>query len=116
MSKTQTLAGPGHRLGGLLMVSVGYDGALHRPAHRPGTCRPTPRRTVDHHAYPLVMAGCCRRGHAWRPHRPQAEFLTGLALFAAASLLAAFAPSPPVLIPPGLPGGRAAAMLPPPCH
>jgi DHA2 family multidrug resistance protein-like MFS transporter len=50
-------------------------------------------------AYPLVMAGLLlgagtlgdRIGH-------KRMFLTGLALFAAASLLAAFAPSPPVLI------------------
>src|SRR5580693_4964612 len=49
--------------------------------------------------YPLVMAGLLlgtgtlgdRIGH-------KQMFLTGLALFAAASLLAAFAPSPPVLI------------------
>jgi MFS transporter, DHA2 family, multidrug resistance protein len=49
--------------------------------------------------YPLVMAGLLlgtgtlgdRIGH-------KRMFLTGLALFAAASLLAAFAPSPPVLI------------------
>ncbi len=64
--------------------------------------------------YPLVMAGLLlgtgtlgdRIGH-------RRMFLTGLVLFAAASLLAAFAPSPPVLI-----GGQAflavgaAAMLP----
>jgi MFS transporter, DHA2 family, multidrug resistance protein len=64
--------------------------------------------------YPLVMAGLLlgtgtlgdRIGH-------RRMFLTGLALFAAASFLAAFAPSPPVLI-----GGQAflavgaAAMLP----
>ena len=50
-------------------------------------------------AYPLVMAGLLlgagtlgdRIGH-------KRMFLTGLTLFAAASLLAAFAPSPPVLI------------------
>jgi len=50
-------------------------------------------------AYPLVMAGLLlgagtlgdRIGH-------KRMYLTGLALFAAASLLAAFAPSPPVLI------------------
>ena len=50
-------------------------------------------------AYPLVMAGLLlgagtlgdRIGH-------KRMFLTGLVLFAAASLLAAFAPSPPVLI------------------
>ncbi|MFZ0081980.1 MAG: MFS transporter, partial [Trebonia sp.] len=50
-------------------------------------------------AYPLVMAGLLlgagtlgdRIGH-------KRMFLAGLALFAAASLLAAFAPSPPVLI------------------
>jgi MFS transporter, DHA2 family, multidrug resistance protein len=50
-------------------------------------------------AYPLVMAGLLpgagtlgdRIGH-------KRMFLAGLALFAAASLLAAFAPSPPALI------------------
>src|ERR1700685_4534147 len=50
-------------------------------------------------AYPLVMAGLLlgtgtlgdRIGH-------KRMYLTGLVLFAAASLLAAFAPSPPVLI------------------
>jgi DHA2 family multidrug resistance protein-like MFS transporter len=52
-------------------------------------------------AYPLVMAGLLlgagtlgdRIGH-------KRMYLTGLALFAAASLLAAFAPSPPVRSPP----------------
>ena len=50
-------------------------------------------------AYPLVMAGLLPGAGTLGDrigHKPM--FLTGLVLFAAASLLAAFAPSPPVLI------------------
>ena len=70
-----TLAGPGHRLGGTTDGLGGYDGALHRPAHpdqRPARQRRA--ETVDHQRVPAGDGrAAARRGHARRPHRPQAD-------------------------------------------
>ena len=85
---------------GLLMVSVDTT-VLYTalPALTRGLQADASQKLWIINAYPLVMAGLLpgtgtlgdRVGH-------KRMYLTGLALFAAASLLAAFAPSPPVLI------------------
>src|SRR5487761_1597498 len=69
------LAGACHRLGGTADGLGGHDGALHRPAHL-DQCSAGRRlaETVDHQRVPAGDGrAAARRGHAWRPHRPQAD-------------------------------------------
>ena len=100
MSKTQRWLVLATVSAGLLMVSVDTT-VLYTalPALTRDLQADAAQKLWIINAYPLVMAGLLlgtgtlgdRIGH-------KRMFLTGLALFAAASLLAAFAPSPPVLI------------------
>ena len=100
MSKTQRWLVLATVSAGLLMVSVDTT-VLYTalPTLTSGLRADASQKLWIINAYPLVMAGLLlgagtlgdRIGH-------KRMFLTGLALFAAASLLAAFAPSPPVLI------------------
>ncbi|HUD78149.1 MAG TPA: MFS transporter [Streptosporangiaceae bacterium] len=100
MSKTQRWLVLATVSAGLLMVSVDTT-VLYTalPALTSDLHASASQKLWIINAYPLVMAGLLlgtgtlgdRIGH-------KRMYLTGLALFAAASLLAAFAPSPPVLI------------------
>jgi len=100
MSKTQRWLVLAAVSAGLLMVSVDTT-VLYTalPTLTRGLQADAQQKLWIINAYPLVIAGLLlgagtlgdRIGH-------KRMYLTGLALFAAASLLAAFAPSPPVLI------------------
>jgi DHA2 family multidrug resistance protein-like MFS transporter len=100
MSKTQRWLVLATVSAGLLMVSVDTT-VLYTalPTLTRGLQADVSQKLWIINAYPLVMAGLLpgagtlgdRVGH-------KRMYLAGLALFAAASLLAAFAPSPPVLI------------------
>src|SRR6202161_4154753 len=100
MTKSRRLLGLATVSAGLLMVSVDTT-VLYTalPALTSDLQASASQKLWSINAYPLVMAGLLPgTGTLGDRIRHKRMYLTGLALFAAASLLAAFAPSPPVLI------------------